>query len=504
MTPIRRVRRSSPASGVSPALVPTLVAIATINAIISSLGAPLIPTIARAYHVSLSTGEWVITAALLTGALATSIMGRLADGARQRNIIVVGMCAVMAGSVVVALSTSFQVLVVGRGLQGIGLGLFPVTMAIARLHLPHEEGSRAIATLSISGLIGVGLGYPLTSVVSDLFSYRVAFWSSGVCVAIGLIAALVVLPREEEAEKRPFDFLGAVSLSLAVTGILVLLSEGGIWGWSSPLSIAIFIVSVLFFVFWAPHELRVADPLVDLRQVGLRLVLTADISILLISMAMYLFIPIMIQFIQAPTSTPYGFGSSVLIAGFLMTPLSIGTFVANLVIRPLSKRLGVRMVVPIGAVIFAAPALFFALDHRGLWQAFVTVGVAGVGAGLTLGAMPAYVVRAVPASETGSAIGFYQVLQRCGQSMGSALAAAVLAAFTLRGGSFPSEAGFQTVLFIAAALCLLTAVVSFLLPGSNTWSTEAAAKGHGQRVELMMQEDANLGVIGSTVPPDTV
>src|ERR1700728_3261095 len=128
------------------ALVPTLVFVAALVAIVSSLGAPLIPTIARAENVSLSTAQWLLTAALLTGALATPVMGRLADGPRQRQVILVALVVVLAGCVLAALSDSFLVVVTGRALQGVVLALLPVTMAMVRRHLSADRASRAIAT----------------------------------------------------------------------------------------------------------------------------------------------------------------------------------------------------------------------------------------------------------------------------------------------------------------------------------------------------------------------
>src|ERR1022692_876090 len=104
--------------------------------LVPSLGAPLIPTLAHADHVSLSTGEWLLTITLLTGALVTPVMGRLADGPRQRAGILFALTCVVAGCVVAGVSDDFAELVVGRGLQGVGLGILPVAMAIARRHLP--------------------------------------------------------------------------------------------------------------------------------------------------------------------------------------------------------------------------------------------------------------------------------------------------------------------------------------------------------------------------------
>ena len=113
-------------------LVPTLVFVGLLVAVVSSLGAPLIPTIARADGVSLSTAQWVLTAAMMTGAVVTPVMGRLADGPSQRRVIVLTLFVVALGCAVSALSGSFVVLVIGKGLQGMGMGLLPVNMATAR------------------------------------------------------------------------------------------------------------------------------------------------------------------------------------------------------------------------------------------------------------------------------------------------------------------------------------------------------------------------------------
>ena len=218
--------------------LPVLVTVAALVAIVSSLGAPLIPSIARADHVSLSTAEWVLTAALMAGALATPAMGRLADGPRKRRVIEVALVVVLAGCVLSAVSSSFAVLVVGRGLQGVGLGLLPVTMAVARSQFSPSEAGRAIATLSVSAAVGAGLGYPITSLIAQLLDYRAAFWFGAITVASALALVVVVLPDRSAGRSRQFDWLGMATLGAAVVGVSVVLSEGGDWGWISPRSVA--------------------------------------------------------------------------------------------------------------------------------------------------------------------------------------------------------------------------------------------------------------------------
>jgi len=453
------------ASWRSRATMPTLVCVAVLVALISSLGAPLIPSIATSDGVSLSTAEWLLTAALMIGAVATPIMGRLADGPMKRRVIEMALAAVAAGCVVSALSTSFAMMVVGRGLQGAGLGLLPVTMAIARSELPASRVGAAVGTLSVTAAVGAGLGYPLTGLVSQLLGFRAAFWFGAIAVTMALILASVVLPKKSASTVRRFDAFGAVSLGLAVIGISTVLSEGGDWGWTSPPTVAIAVGFIGLVALWGHHELRVADPLIDVRQVRNRAVLTADVSGFLIAVTMYLLIPIIVEFVQVPTADGYGFGASVALSGLVLIPLSITSFLSSRCLVAYERRFGARSVIPLGSLIFAASTLFFAFENQWLWEAFLVSGLVGIAIGFTFAAMPGFIVRAVLPSETGSATGFYQLLRSVGLSVGSALAAAILTAYTHSGHIYPTAEGFQITLLTASAVCAGTAILSYLLPG---------------------------------------
>jgi MFS family permease len=448
-------------------VAPTLVLVAATTSVVSSLGAPLIPAIARAEGVSLSTAQWLLTAALLVGAVVTPTLGRLADGARQRQLVLSALVVVLGGCVLSASANSFTLVVIGRAFQGVGLGLVPVTMAIVRRHFPPDVARRIIATLSISSIVGVGLGYPLTGLIADAFDFHGAYWFGAVTIALSLTLAAIILPGSPPVPSRSFDVVGGVALGLSIIGLSVFLSEGGVWGWTSGLSLAVAGASVACVAWWVPHELRCNEPLVDLRQVRNRSVLTADAAGFLICVVMYLFIPVIVEFTQIPRSYGYGFGASIVVAGLVLVPLSVGTFLASRLRALYERRFGMRTMIPVGSVAFAVASAFFALEHRSLWEAFAAVGIAGIGAGFTFAAMPGLIVRAVPAAETGSAMGFYQVLRSIGLSVGSALAAAILAIYTTKGHTYPAGGGFRTALLVASALCLVTAVTSYVLTGKS-------------------------------------
>src|SRR3984957_16454376 len=292
-------------------LVPTLVLSGSLMSVVSSLGAPLIPTLSRAEGVSLSTGEWVLTITRLPGPLASRVGGRWADGPRQRAVLLVALGVVIAGCALSAVSNGFTVLIIGRALQGVGLGLLPVAMAIARRNLPPEAARRTIATLSVTTAIGAGLGYPVTGLIAQFLDFRAAYWFGAIAVTGALVMAALVLPARSAGTSRHFDVAGAGLLSLAVIGVSVALSEGGGWGWGSARTLVVVGASVVLLAVWIPYELRVADPLVDLRQVRNRSVLTADASGFLISVALYLLLPIIVEFVQIPRSAGYGFAASL-------------------------------------------------------------------------------------------------------------------------------------------------------------------------------------------------
>ena len=195
--------------------------------------------------------------------------------------------------------------------------------------------------------------------------------------------------------------------------------------------------------------------------------LTADVAGFVISVAMYLIFPIVVEFVQVPASHGYGFGASIVVSGLVLTPLSVGSFVASRFLIVYEGRFGTRSMIPLGSLVFAMAAVFFAIEHSALWEAFVTVFISGLGIGFTTAAMPGFIVRTVAPSETGSAMGFYQVVRGIGLSVGSALGAAVLLAHTRHGQTLPSVGGFRVALLIAAGLGVATAVISFVLPGKT-------------------------------------
>jgi len=480
-------RRAEPAFR-QRALVPVLVFLGTVVAVISSLGAPLVPTIAVVDHISLADAQWSLTITLLVGALATPVMGRLGDGPHRRRVILGAAAVVLAGSVLAALPLGFGFLVAGRGLQGVGLGLVPLAIATARDALPAERSRSAVAMLSITTVAGVGLGYPLTGLITQSMGMHAGFWFGAIISALALLGAALVVPHAHGREQRPLDGPGAVLLGAGLAGVLLSLSEGDAWGWTSAGTLGLGLVGLLLLGLWVGHELRTDHPLIDLRTLRNPVVLTADVSGLIAGVAMYMLISMVTRFVQTPSSAGYGFGASIVVAGLVLLPFSVASVFSSKLAPLLARRTSTMMVLPIGSAISLLSMLMFLVARGSLWELFVIMAVAGLGVGCTFAVMPGLIVNAVPAHETGSAISFNQVLRTVGYSTGSVLSAVVLESHTPTGQLLPDSGGYQVAAWLGVAVWAVTAVVTIVLPRRG----RSARTGVGTVVsvdeELLMDE----------------
>lgn len=476
------------------ALVPVLVYLGTVVAVISSLGAPLVPTIAAVDHVSLTDAQWSLTITLLVGAVATPTMGRLGDGPRRRQVILGAAAVVLLGSVLAALPLGFGCLVVGRALQGVGLGLTPLAIATARDTLPEGRSGSAVALLSITTVAGVGLGYPLTGLIAQSLGVHAGFWFAAFISAVALGAAALVLPPTTDRAPRPLDTLGGLLLGAALAGLLLVLSEGEIWGWTSLRLLALVAGSALLFAWWTVHELRTAHPLVDLRLARHRVVLTADVTGVIAGVGMYLLMSLVTRFVQTPAGAGYGFGTSIVVTGLVLLPFSIASVTASKVVPVLARRTSSALVLPIGCVVSLLAMLGFALARDSLWELFAVMAVAGLGVGCTFAVMPGLIVSSVPAHETGSAISFNQVLRYVGYSTGSALSAAVLQAHTAPGHRLPSGDGYEAAALLGCAVLVVATVVTIVLPWRGA-ARDAVTVGGDMAVHIGAEKDMAPGEV---------
>src|ERR1700677_4693701 len=275
-----------------PALLgPVLILTAAVVSIISSLGAPLLVTVAQDFHTSISTAQWSLTVTLITGAVASPVLGRLGDGRRRRETIIASLSLVTVGGVLTAVAPSFAVLLIGRAFQGVGLGLVPLTMAAARSELPREKVAPMIAILSVTTGAAAGLGYAISGLLAQSWGLKGAYWFGTIVCAFALLSVAAVMPSTAQASRaRHLDWIGSVLFAVPLVAVMIALAEGSDWGWGSPRVIGLLLVGVALLALWSRQQLRAANsaPLVELRLLRHPSVLAGDICAFLLMMAMYM------------------------------------------------------------------------------------------------------------------------------------------------------------------------------------------------------------------------
>jgi len=467
--------------------VPVLLCASSTAAIVSSLGAPLIPRLAEQLHVSVSSAQWTLTVTLVVAAVLSPLVGQLGDGRHRTRVLQIGLGIVFAGGAMAAVSLSLPLVIAGRAMQGFGIALMPLTMAAARDRLPKEHAARVIAALSVVGAAGVGLGYPITGLIADHGGVAGAYWfgAGAALVALVLVSWAVPAPLNPRVGGR-LDLPGAVLIGLGLVALLVALDRGAEWGWGSTQTASLIAIGLVLIAVWTAYELRVGHPLVDLRLLRHRAVLSANLSALLLGVTFYSSLVLVTQLVQQPT---FGFGASVLTSGLTLLPLSVLSAAASRTLPWLEHRVGTRPIIPAGAVAAAAASVFFALTATSLWQAFVAMGITGIAFGYTFAAIPGLIMTAVPRDQTSSAMGLYQVTRFVGFATGSGLAVTLLRLFGTHGQ--PNLYAYRATSVTAAAIAIFTAGAAWLLAGPVVRREESEA-AHAYEVREGMLATAGL------------
>lgn len=434
------------------ALLFTLGLLITITAIVSSLGAPLIPAIADDFDIPITQAQWALTATLLTAAVATPIIGRLGAGRLRRPTILAGLVIVTLGCILSTLQLGFAVMVLGRTLQGVGLALVPLALAVAREVLPVERLSSVVSMLSVAVVAGAGIGYPLAASVVQYLGVSTAYALGGALSAITLVMAVRHIPASKSTARITVDLCGATLLSLGMAAVLLAVSQGDHWGWMSRETLGLASVGGLLLFAFVAWTLRSTRPLVDLRLAARPGVAAPNLIAFGAGLAMYTLLTLTIVMVQ---NAEWGLAQSVIMAGLTLVPYSIMSVTGSRFALAAARRLGPNIILPTGCAVFICSTVGLALVHDNIFWVLVWTGVGGLGSGFTFSSLAVLIVPHIPQEETGSAMAFNTVLRYLGFCVGSAASVSLVAVY---GGG---DHGFS--------LTLLTMSGVFALVGVGAW-----------------------------------
>ena len=229
-------------------------------AVMQTLVIPALPFFRREFGTSQADTTWLVTGFLLSSSVLTPLLGKLGDMYGKKRMLVCCLAVFGLGSLAAALGDSLAWLVVCRVVQGAGAAVFPLSFGIIRDEFPREQVGIAIGMVSSAFGMGGGIGLVGSGYVLDNLSWQWLFLLGGAPVLVAAALILVAVPESPVRRGGRPDFLGAGVFSGALVALLLAITKGEAWGWSSPPILALFAVSALFFVAWVRVERRVVEP----------------------------------------------------------------------------------------------------------------------------------------------------------------------------------------------------------------------------------------------------
>ncbi|WP_020013146.1 MFS transporter [Promicromonospora sukumoe] len=415
--------------------------------------------------VSRDVSAWVITVTLLVAAICTPISGRLGDMYGKKTVALALLGLLALGSVVAALSPSVVLLIVGRGLQGMGMGVVPLGISILRDVLHRDRLGSGIALVSATLGVGGALGLPISAFVTERYDWHVVFW---VAAGIGLLAlALVawIVPVSTLRTGGRLDVVGVIGLAIGLTGVLLAVSRGNDWGWGSPRTLGLLLGGLLVLLVWGWYELRIPEPLVDLRVTARGTVLFTNLASIAMGFALFASNVVFPQLLELPTAAG-GLGLSLMHASLILMPSGLVMLAMSPVAGRLEHRFGPKPLLAVGSAVIAISYVIAVVVDLDVWHVLVVNLVVGVGIGLGFAAMPALIMRVVPSHETGAANGLNTLMRSLGTTSAAAVVGGVLAAggAELNGVPVPSGDAFRTALLLGLLASIVCAVLALLIP----------------------------------------
>ncbi|WP_245553097.1 MFS transporter [Nocardia veterana] len=439
---------------------------AMIVTVMQTQAVPILGLIATKLQVSTTSVSWVTTATLLSAAVSTPLLGRVGDLYGKKPTLLGVLVVAAAGSAISASANSLSVLLVGRVLQGVATAIFPLALAVLREEIPARRLHHAMAIVSGTLGFGGGLGLVSTGLLTKGADpdYHVVFWFTAALSVVALVAAAVAVPATTTRHPGAVDLPGALTLGGFLILLLLPISQGHEWGWTSVTTLACFAGAIATAAAWVLTERRVRTPLVDLQMFTHRPVLFTNLAGMFIGFAMFMQFMGVSYLAQMPTRVAgYGFGASILRASVeYLLPATLSSMLAAPIGGILVGRLGGRSVLALSGVVGMVGFGWLALAHDTTASVIAASVVIGIAISFAYAAMPALIAAGVPHHQSGIANGINSISRTVGSSLASAIITTLLTAKLLPQLPLPQESQFTIAFWVGAAACVATVLAALL------------------------------------------
>ena len=411
--------------------------------------------------------EWTVNAYTLTFAVFLLTGAALGDRFGRRRMFVIGVAIFTAASAFAAMSTSVEMLLVGRMAQGIGAAIVtPLTLTLLSAAVPAERRGVALGAWGAVGGLAVAIGPLVGGAIIEGLAWNWIFWVN-VPIGIALLPLALFGLKESHGPDRRLDIVGLVLVSVGLFGIVWALINGNSEGWTSPQIVSAFVIGAFVLVAFVAWERRSPAPMLPLRFFRSRSFTFVNLSSMFMSFGMFGAIFLLVQFLQ------FTLRYSPLEAGLSILPWTLVPIFVAPVAGALSDRVGGGLLMGVGLTLMSIGLAWLGLiasasvAYTAMVVPFI---ISGVGMGLFFAPMANVLLSSVRAEEEGKASGASGAIRELGGVFG----VAVLASIFAREGSYQSPQAFVDgmvpAVLVGSVVVGVGAVLAFLIPRSASIS----------------------------------
>lgn len=425
---------------------------------------PALPKIVTQYGISIDHASLIISLYTVFGVAVIPLFGKLGDIYGKKRVMMYILLIYLIAATTTSLAPNFNLILVSRFIQGVGLGVFALAFSLAREQFPRKLVPRAQGIISAVQVAGGALGLYGGAVITNEFgwqgNYRIAI------PAIVAVTALIYLVVRESTEKKPgvkLDYVGAGWLGGSLTAIVLGLSEGPTWGWTSALTLGLLTVGLVMIIPLALYERRLVEPVLDLKLLKQRNMMAANLLIICYGLSLGVAFQTFVYALELPP--PSGFGIGITEIGIYLLPLAVVLLPVALVVGRAIPNYGVKPFLYLGSAIAAAAFLLIS-TYTSPNQIETYLIVYAFGSGMLTVSIQNLLVLSIANTEMALGTSLNTAFRYVGQSLGAPVAGAVLttlvADYAIGGNvtALPTRAAFQYCFYISVFAFITVGLIS--------------------------------------------
>ncbi|MEL9970520.1 MAG: MFS transporter [Metallosphaera sp.] len=453
---------------------------------VETMVVPAIPTIQNDFSISSTLASWITSAFIIVGAVVSPIFGKLADMFGRKKIYLISLAGYLVAVGIAGFSPTIYTLIGARAVQGIGYGIFPVGLAIITDVLSPEDVATAQGLLSGSVGIGTALGLIVGSYIDQNFGWQYAFHTAFVLSLIFFIVILLKLNDTGVRAARSVDYVGTSLLTISTLLVLIYITEGPSMGWLNFENLSFLVLGLLLMAGFIFVELKVKDPLVDMKLMKIRNVMVANLVGVVSSIALMIMYFGIIYYAQLPP--PFGLGLDILSAGLTLAPATVVMLVVGPIVGKLTGDAGPKPLLLFGSLLSIFGFSLLIINRGSPQDLVLDVIVAGTGMISIIIPLINMIAVSLPETSRGIGLGVNTLLRNLGASIGPVLATSIMTSYKnpyvlmlgnriLDVSFYPGGEAFD-VMFEVAIIVILTNL------GISLFTHNYKLKGRGRNVSL--------------------